>query len=113
MTEITDEVHVHPLLFLGNMEGPHGGNYPLYWCRDCGSVFEMFGENVASLHPEWVREKVEASKIRFEAERPQPKKVQQRVLGKSLVELMAEGEKRPSTGRGLDALFGKVGKDGG
>jgi hypothetical protein len=57
MVKLAQIKHRHKLAFCGNLEGEYGGNYPLYWCLDCGILVETFPTgNCAVMTPEFTRD---------------------------------------------------------
>lgn len=81
--------HEHPTILLGNMKAELAQSYPVRWCRECGTIFMIFGENTYEMIPEWVEKKVQGSKINYVPDDKRLKKPPQRVLGRGLRELMA------------------------
>lgn len=76
--------HNHQLVFVREFLGDH----KVYWCRECGLIMEVFGDNFAEMIPEWSRERLlkedrDKEKFLFVKD----KRKQSRRLGKGLKDL--------------------------
>lgn len=89
--------HTHQLVFVGRIQGDYGGDYPLYWCRDCGTLIERLSGGDAELLPVTAKHHTNAP-VKYDAVRLLP---MYRRLGTGLAELMADrptAKKLPGAG---------------
>jgi hypothetical protein len=85
-------VHEHKLVYLG--EHDEGwGKFALRWCRECGLLYEDFGDgHFATMTPSWAKKKLEEAeqvKYRFvlgEQFKAKPKSKNR--LGRSLADML-------------------------
>lgn len=80
---MSDE-HEHAAVFVGRIEGEYGGSYPLYWCRDCGTLIEIFSSSRAVMSPTMWEAQVKNAKTRFTSEKLPAKKGKSRKAGRAL-----------------------------
>lgn len=89
MTQFKELRHKHKLVLAGHVLGEYGGNYPLYWCLECGMLVERFAtDNCATMVPEMTKDVAAKAKgVEYVPKAP-PRTPATRVLGRSLADLM-------------------------
>lgn len=110
MESSNKQSHKHHLVLLGRLQGELGGDYPVYWCRDCGVVWEVYGKSYAELVPEYRKEVAGSDNFEFVRNRPNTvrRKSSGSVLGRGLIEINASTTK----GTKLQELFFGENKNG-
>lgn len=105
MTDFGSFKNKYQLVYVGRLQGELGGEYPLYWCRESGTLIERFdGGKCAVLYPAMNRKVAEKFKgVEYVKETRTNFRPPDRVLGKGLQELMVS---TPASSKGLAALLG-------
>ena len=85
---MTQTHHTHQLVYVGQLQGDHGGTYPLHWCRDCGALREGLSIGIAELLPEWTRERARNATC-WEYVTSTVIRPKRRALGRGLLEIEA------------------------